>query len=56
MSKRNEVLQATDSIIEKGNDFLSKAKDFIACIDILLVAATGFKAILEKYNGGDCDE
>lgn len=56
MSKRNEVLQATETVIEKGNDFLDKAKDFIACVEILLVAVTGLKAILEKYDGGDCDE
>ena len=28
MSKKNEVLQATHTVIEKGNDFLGKAKDF----------------------------
>ena len=52
MNKRNEILQTTDTVIEKGDDFLDKAKDFIACVEILLVAATGFKAILEKYDGG----
>ena len=56
MSKKNEVLQATNAVIEKGNDFLGKAKDFIACVELLLVAATGFKAILEKYDGGASNE
>lgn len=48
MIKKNEVLQTTNTVIEKGNDFLGKAKDFIACLELLLVAATGFKSILEK--------
>lgn len=56
MSKKNEVLQATNTVIEKGNDFLGKAKDFIACVKLLLVAATGFKSILEKYDRGESDE
>ena len=56
MRKWNEVLQATDTVIEKGNDFLGKAKDFIVCIEILLVVATGLKSILEKYDEGDYDE
>ena len=56
MSKKNEVSQATNTVIEKGNDFLGKAKDFIACVELLLVAATGFKSILEKYDGGASNE
>ena len=56
MSKKNEVLQATNTVIEKGNDFLGKAKDFIACVELLLVAATGFKSILEKYDGDASNE
>ena len=56
MSEKNEVLQTTNTVIEKGNDFLGKAKDFITCLELLLVAATGFKSILEKYDGGDSDE
>lgn len=36
MRKQNEVLQATNTVITKGNDFLEKAKDFIACVEICL--------------------
>lgn len=53
MSKKNEVIHAVDTVIEKGDIFLGKAKDFISYIEILLVAATGLKAILEKYDGGE---
>lgn len=56
MSKKNEVIIAIDTVVDKGNDFLSKAKDFIACVEILLVAATGLRAVLVKDDGGDCDE
>lgn len=56
MNKRNEVLKATNNVITKGNSFLSTAKDFITCVEILLIAATGLKEVLEKDNGGDSDE
>lgn len=56
MSKKNEVIHAVDTVIEKGDIFLGKAKDFISYIEILLVAATGLKAILEKYDGGEGNE
>lgn len=56
MSKKKEVLQATNTVIEKGNDFLDKAKDFISCVEILLVAATRLNVILEKYDGGADNE
>ncbi len=51
MTKTNEVSEALDNVIVKGDDFLGKAKDFIAAVEILLVAATGLKALLDK-NGG----
>ena len=53
---KNEVLQATNKVIEKGNDIRDKAKDFIACIEVLLDAAAGLKSILEKYDGGPGNE
>lgn len=56
MSKKNEVITAIDTVVTKGDDFLTEAKDFISCVEILLVAATGLKAVLEKYDGGDKDE
>lgn len=46
MSKKNEVITAIDTVVTKGDDFLTKAKDFISCVEILLVAATGLKAVL----------
>ncbi len=52
MDKDSELLKAVDTLIEKGNDFVGKAKDFITCVELLLVAAEGFKAVLDKYNGG----
>ena len=52
MSKKNEVITAIDTVVTKGDDFLTKAKDFISCVEILLAAATDFKAVLEKYDGG----
>ena len=55
-SKKNEVITAIDTVVTKGDDFLTKAKDFISCVEILLAAATGLKAVLEKYDGGDKDE
>jgi cytochrome c556 len=45
MTKTNEVSEALDNVIAKGDDFLGKAKDFIAAVEILLVAATGLKAL-----------
>lgn len=56
MSKKNEVITAIDTVVTKGDDFLTKAKDFISCVEILLVAATGLKAVLEKYDGGEKHE
>lgn len=56
MSKKNEVITAIDTVVTKGNDFLGKAKDFIVCAEILITAATGLKAVLEKYDGGGNDE
>ena len=56
MSKKNEVITAIDTVVTKGDDFLTKAKDFISCVEILLVAATSLKAVLEKYDGGEHDE
>lgn len=52
MDKNNELLKATNTVLEKGSGFVGKAKDFITCVELLLVAAEGFKAILEKYEGG----
>ncbi len=54
--QKNEVITAIDTVVTKGNDFLGKAKDFIICAEILITAATGLKAVLEKYDGGDSDE
>lgn len=51
MTKTNEVSEALDNVNAKGDDFPDKAKDFIAAIENLLVAATGLKALLDK-NGG----
>ena len=36
MTKTNEVSEALDNVIAKGDDFLGKAKDFIAAVEILL--------------------
>lgn len=55
MTETNEVSVALDNVIAKGDDFLGKAKDFIAAVEILLVAATGLKALLDK-NGGAPNE
>lgn len=46
MSKKNEVITAIDTVVTKDDDFLTKAKEFISCVEILLVAATGLKAVL----------
>ena len=51
MTKTNEVREGLDNVIAKGDDFLGKAKYFIAAVEILLVAATSLKALLDK-NGG----
>lgn len=56
MSKKHEVITAIDTVVDKGNDFLSKTKDFVACVEILLVAATGLRAVLAQDDGGDSDE
>ena len=56
MSKKHEVIEAIDIVVTKGDNFLTKAKDFISCVEILLVAAIGLKAVLEKYDGGEKDE
>lgn len=56
MSKKNEVIAAIDTVVTKGDDFLTKTKDFISCIEVLLVAATGLKAVLEKYDGSEKHE
>lgn len=56
MSKKNEVITAIDTVVTKGDDFLVKANDFIACVKILITAAAGLKAVLEKYDGGDSNE
>ena len=56
MKKTNEVIEALDTVIDKGEDFLGKAKDFISAIEILLVAATGLKALLDKNTGGNSNE
>lgn len=56
MSKKNEVITAIDTVVSKGDDFLGKAKDFIVCAEILITAATGLKAVLEKYDGGGNNE
>lgn len=34
MSKKNEVITAIDTLVTKGDDFLTKAKDFISCVEI----------------------
>ena len=52
MDKDNELLKATDTVLEKGYDFVGRTKDFITCLELLLVAVEGFKKILEKYDGG----
>lgn len=46
MNKKLEVLQATGTVINTGNELISKTKDFIACIEILLTAATSLKEVL----------
>lgn len=56
MTKTNKVSEALDSVIAKGDNFLGKAKDFIAVVEILLVATTGLKALLDKNAGGDLHE
>lgn len=56
MSKKNEVITTIDTVVTKGDDILTKAKDFISCVEILLVAATSLKAVLEKYDGGEKHE
>lgn len=56
MSKKNEVITAIDTVVTKSDDFLTKVKDFISCVEILLVAATGLKAVLDKYDGGEKHE
>ena len=56
MTKKNEINEAPDNVIVKGDDFLAKAKDFISAVEILLTAATGLKALLDKNVGGAKDE
>lgn len=56
MSKKDEVITAIDTVVTKRDDFIGKAKDFIVCTEILITAATGLKAVLEKYDGGGSDE
>lgn len=43
MSKKQEVVDALDTVIKKGDDFLVKAKDFITCVESLVVTATALK-------------
>lgn len=33
MSKENEVITTIDTKVTKGDDFLTKAKDFISCVE-----------------------
>lgn len=56
MSKKHEIIEAIDTVVTKGDDFLAKAKDFVSCVDILLVAAIGLKAVHDKYDGGESGE
>ena len=53
---RNEVLKATNTVIENGNDFLKRTKEFTECVKVLLDAASGLRDVLIKYDGGTCDE
>lgn len=53
MKKKNEVSEALDNVISKGDNFLDKAKDFVAAVEILLVAVTGLKALIDKSYGGE---
>lgn len=55
MSKKHEAIKAIDTVVTKGDNFLANAKDFISCVQILLVAATSLKAVLDKYDGGEKD-
>lgn len=48
MDKKDNVITAVSTVIDKGDDFLKKAKDFISCVEILLDAATKLKAILDQ--------
>lgn len=48
MSKKQEVVDALDTVIKKSNDFLVKAKDFITCVEILVVTATTLKELLSS--------
>ncbi len=56
MKKKNEVIEALDTVIDKGENFLGKAKDFISAVEILLVAAIGLKSLLDKKAGGNNNE
>ena len=52
MKKKNEVSEALDNVISKGDNF-DKAKYFVAAVEILLVAVTGLKALIDKSYGGE---
>ncbi len=54
MEKKNDLITAIDTVITKGNETIHKAKDFIACAEVLITAAIAVKDILSK--DGDCDE
>lgn len=56
MNQKNEVIEAVDTAIKKGEDFVEKSKDFILCLEILLTAAEGIQSILKKYDGGEIHE
>ena len=56
MEKKKEVITALDNVINKGNTFIGKATDLISAVEILLVAASGLKVLLEKTTGGNDNE
>ena len=45
---KHEIIQAADTVIAKGEKFISTAKDIITCCEIFLTAVYALKEVLSK--------
>lgn len=49
----NNTVEAINAAIHKAKTYKSYAEDFIQMMEILIIAATGFRDILEKRGSHD---
>lgn len=56
MNKKQYTVNTLEAAIKKGETLLNTAKELTTCLELLLIAANGFKEIVKQHDGGNTNE